>query len=272
MRKQSKGFTLIELLVVIAIIAILAAILFPVFSRARDKGREASCKSNLKQIAIALQNYLDDWNGCFPDQTTIPGVTYAMDPAQTLPGGGNAITLFSNRRMSNGRPYGIGKVLNPYLKNLNVFKCPSEQRHLVAKYHTSGNLAAVDDLSSYYVKYAMQYFCYQKRGPLMMSEVKNLTRAAMIYEQCWHGSKDMPILWDSGYWSQVPDGQRPSAMRVQAIYFDCHVGTFAVPWLPSYKYYDGNWYFYRNNGTRIPDSAGVTEGWDLRKGVQDKQS
>jgi len=52
-----RGFTLIELLVVIAIIAILAAILFPVFARAREKARQASCESNLKQIALALHNY-----------------------------------------------------------------------------------------------------------------------------------------------------------------------------------------------------------------------
>ena len=58
-----RGFTLIELLVVIAIIAILAAILFPVFAKAREKARQASCSSNLKQIALAALQYATDYDG-----------------------------------------------------------------------------------------------------------------------------------------------------------------------------------------------------------------
>ncbi len=57
-----KGFTLIELLVVIAIIAILAAILFPVFARAREKARQTSCLSNMKQIALAITMYASDYD------------------------------------------------------------------------------------------------------------------------------------------------------------------------------------------------------------------
>ena len=60
--RRSSGFTLIELLVVIAIIAILAAILFPVFSRAREKARSAACQSNLKQLALAMRMYTNDWD------------------------------------------------------------------------------------------------------------------------------------------------------------------------------------------------------------------
>jgi prepilin-type N-terminal cleavage/methylation domain-containing protein/prepilin-type processing-associated H-X9-DG protein len=61
-----RGFTLIELLVVIAIIAILAAILFPVFARAREKARQTSCLSNQKQIGLAIQMYNSDYDGCYP--------------------------------------------------------------------------------------------------------------------------------------------------------------------------------------------------------------
>ena len=72
-----KGFTLIELLVVIAIIAILAAILFPVFARAREKARAASCMSNLKQLGLALEMYSADYDDLYP---------WACDPAdQYLP-------------------------------------------------------------------------------------------------------------------------------------------------------------------------------------------
>ena len=61
-----KGFTLIEILVVIAIIAILAAILFPVFSRARAKARQATCASNLKQLAMAMEMYTTDYDDTLP--------------------------------------------------------------------------------------------------------------------------------------------------------------------------------------------------------------
>jgi len=70
-RATRVGFTLIELLVVIAIIAILAAILFPVFARARERARRTACQSNMKQIALAHIQYTHDWDGYFmPEQYT----------------------------------------------------------------------------------------------------------------------------------------------------------------------------------------------------------
>src|SRR6266581_4094261 len=72
------GFTLIELLVVIAIIAILAAILFPVFAQAREKARQASCQSNLKQLGLATLMYIQDYDSTYPiaQYAAPPGVQY----------------------------------------------------------------------------------------------------------------------------------------------------------------------------------------------------
>lgn len=92
---MKKGFTLIELLVVIAIIAILAAILFPVFAKAREKARQASCLSNTRQLGIALISYIQD-----NDET---GMAHAaFNPTLYWP-----------------------SMLIPYMKNTQILNCPS---------------------------------------------------------------------------------------------------------------------------------------------------
>ena len=95
--RARRGFTFIELLVVIAIIAILAAILFPVFARAREKARQANCASNLKQIGLATQMYIQDYDETFPGHTSFAG-----DPNYDWP-----------------------IAIVPYVKNAALFRCPS---------------------------------------------------------------------------------------------------------------------------------------------------
>lgn len=112
--KRRGGFTLIELLVVIAIIAILAAILFPVFARARENARRSSCMSNLKQFGVAIMQYTQDYDGMYPKYNDInlhPPV--APDP----PGG------YYVNNAANG--YTWGQITYPYHKSLDIFFCPS---------------------------------------------------------------------------------------------------------------------------------------------------
>ncbi len=98
--RTKNGFTLIELLVVIAIIAILAAILFPVFARARENARRASCQSNLKQITLGIKQYVQDYDELYP-------------------------TYLGNNDSATAE-WGWAGAIQPYVKSTQIFQCPSE--------------------------------------------------------------------------------------------------------------------------------------------------
>lgn len=102
---KRRAFTLIEILVVVAIIALLAAILFPAFSRARESGRAIACTSNLKQIGMALNMYSEDYNGLHP----IAGAAIKWDEIDSATQNGPWM-----------------QQLQPYLKSKQVFRCPSD--------------------------------------------------------------------------------------------------------------------------------------------------
>jgi prepilin-type N-terminal cleavage/methylation domain-containing protein/prepilin-type processing-associated H-X9-DG protein len=109
MRRSKTGFTLIELLVVIAIIAILAAILFPVFAAAREKSRQATCLSNEKQQAIACLAYINDWDETFPMNLFVgnaPGTTTKCS-------------------------FSYYQALTPYEKSAGIWICPDAQHLFV---------------------------------------------------------------------------------------------------------------------------------------------
>ncbi len=101
-KRQHRGFTLIELLVVIAIIAILAAILFPVFQKVRENARRASCQSNEKQLGLAFIQYNQDYDEKFPGVTAIGG-----------PG-------------NPGYPNGWANLIYPFVKSTGVYACPDD--------------------------------------------------------------------------------------------------------------------------------------------------
>src|SRR5690348_9953402 len=106
--RSRNGFTLIELLVVIAIIAILAAILFPVFAQAREKARQISCLSNFKQTNLGIQMYIQDY-----DETMVPSDTGGCFPLVIGWGFGTPDMVYP-------------MLIQPYIKNWSIFRCPSD--------------------------------------------------------------------------------------------------------------------------------------------------
>jgi prepilin-type N-terminal cleavage/methylation domain-containing protein/prepilin-type processing-associated H-X9-DG protein len=113
-----RGFTLIELLVVIAIIAILAAILFPVFARAREKARQTSCLSNVKQLGLTLMMYVADYDDVFP-----AAYDYVSEPTTT-------------------RFWYVQA--EPYVKNMQIFDCPSVKVDTAPEYGVNSAVCRLD--------------------------------------------------------------------------------------------------------------------------------
>jgi prepilin-type N-terminal cleavage/methylation domain-containing protein/prepilin-type processing-associated H-X9-DG protein len=146
MRRPRFGFTLIELLVVIAIIAILAAILFPVFAQAREKARQASCLSNMKQIGLGMTMYVQDYDETFPHS----------------PWNGQAVGTADN---DYGKPdyktrFAWYWQLYPYIKSRRVWVCPSDPnpKHPLAGYDAKPDIWGVPTPNSYGVN--MHLFPY----------------------------------------------------------------------------------------------------------------
>src|ERR1051325_2948404 len=113
--RRLRGFTLIELLVVIAIIAILAAILFPVFAQARESARATSCLSNVKQIVTALYMYTQD------DDEQYPHADYSLPAGSGSPLNPQANGFFATRV----NHYKWESWILPYIKNVQIMQCPS---------------------------------------------------------------------------------------------------------------------------------------------------
>jgi prepilin-type N-terminal cleavage/methylation domain-containing protein len=134
---STPAFTLIELLVVIAIISILSAILFPVFARVREQARKTTCTSNLHQMGQAMTMYLQDYDEVFPS-CNFSDTKTGFPPNTHFDG--------------LGKPIFMADILQPYVKNRQVFLCPSMrgQPKRVAKYPTDYNFLCVHGWSLYF--------------------------------------------------------------------------------------------------------------------------
>jgi prepilin-type N-terminal cleavage/methylation domain-containing protein/prepilin-type processing-associated H-X9-DG protein len=183
--KRLQGFTLIELLVVIAIIAILAAILFPVFAQAREKARQTSCLSNTKQIGLALQMYVQDYDEhvCLNNDNT-----WYQQPA----GSGY---YYIHTWMS---------LLEPYMKNYGLWVCPSASSNtgLYAGYDFSpsspwqsgpnlGSIEAAYTLNNYY-NYDSRYGGIFQDNPISLAAID--APAGLMF--CADGGQWPQMAWD----------------------------------------------------------------------------
>jgi prepilin-type N-terminal cleavage/methylation domain-containing protein len=208
MRRSHAGFTLIELLVVIAIIAILAAILFPVFAKARDKARVASCTSNTRQLLVAALCYAQDWDGGLPTD------------------------------YHAGNPHGrLLDQMEPYTKDKRIFYCPSAPAAGVPYITYSENNVAAGNISYYW--YSFSELPSTGAPPMQWVDFRFLRNPQNWGNRprCLHDSWD-PMTWVCSDWfkknwaSPVHTGHR-RAMMVG--YLDGHAKFLVHQPIESFK-------------------------------------
>jgi prepilin-type N-terminal cleavage/methylation domain-containing protein len=172
-RREQSGFTLIELLVVIAIIAILAAILFPVFATAQEKARQTSCASNLKQLGLAVMQYTQDYDEQFP---------MASMNWQPLDDGAWSVYTYSFPATYNPDGCVWANAIYPYVKSYGVYDCPST--HVANKFGSWGKTGS--DPISYTYNGDLQSI---KEGriiqPTQVALIWGGLRSAAIEGRCW---------------------------------------------------------------------------------------
>jgi prepilin-type N-terminal cleavage/methylation domain-containing protein/prepilin-type processing-associated H-X9-DG protein len=158
--RTRRGFTLIEILVVVAIISLLAAILFPVFSRARESARRASCQSNLKQIGLAFMQYVQDYDERYP-----PGA-----------GSGNPGTGWANQ-------------IEPYGKSLKILRCPSDPYKGVGNFFPYGASYPPEIISYYYNQnfsgcfpYASPWVGDHPEAPVNLAQANAPAQTVLVWE------------------------------------------------------------------------------------------
>jgi prepilin-type N-terminal cleavage/methylation domain-containing protein len=216
-----RAFTLIELLVVIAIIAILAAILFPVFASARERATQTACLSNMKQIGTAVYAYLQDWDECYPmSRFPTGGKVYGRDDLQPS-------------------DYIWKNAVNSYINNVEVFKCPSNQN----RNFTDADLQRIDPnprrkleggfpISYVYNGSFFNEYAHGAIGPVRSSRIKDASALLFIFET----RETYPDLgaWCLGWplWSE-PNNQVKGAFnshrgRVNAIFADTHARSIKL--------------------------------------------
>ncbi len=191
---RQKGFTLIELLVVIAIIAILAAILFPVFAQAREKARQTSCISNLRQIGTGAAMYSQDY-----DERLLPSWLCLNGTDAPNGGGGNGCNN-DLPAAGEGRKWTWSTLVQPYVKNLQLMYCPS---------HKDGWGPGWPDDPVYGSSYGMNHDNVGWGNAIKQADVNK--PAQFIFFQEVGGAWDNN--WDPGYQEFLSNPDDPSVIK-----------------------------------------------------------
>jgi prepilin-type N-terminal cleavage/methylation domain-containing protein/prepilin-type processing-associated H-X9-DG protein len=223
---KRKGFTLIELLVVIAIIAILAAILFPVFAKAREKARQTMCLNNLKQIGTGMMMYSQDWDGHYLNAITVPNPVFPQ-------------FVYCDWFTA----------LQPYVKNTTVFRCPS--------FNAMDNIGIPTD-------YLVNGYCSHAESETQISQPANQIAFAerqsgwydCDYHPCYFSSEDT---MDPAPWNLTVQQYNAGVPGSPAIASDRHNGG------ANYAFVDGHVKWMMWGQTYSPPTINLhnTENWPL---------
>ena len=253
-RRSRSGFTLIELLVVIAIIAILAAILFPVFAKARDAGRKASCLNNVKQIGSGVLAYGADFNDSLPD-SRLAGRAGDPTPYPQCPPPYQMYSYGWRQVVENaaGRRCGYSYALRNHVRTQKVFLCPSEGSPLPYRKYTG----------SYSVRYVV---CDAMPGygiTVKISMAKRPTRLVYIYEtNNWHQNNGYPYIGSPAHATYAGKGADVGIQYASALFFDGHAKAWPCPAQRytnlGYMGYDRNWFlgdYYVDRGLSNSNSG-----------------
>lgn len=166
----TSGFTLIELLVVISIIAVLAAIIFPVFARVRENGRATVCLNNIRQLGQAIEMYNQDSEGVYPMNRS-PDSTHPPTACQTSGGSGYVESGLWGSSMDWRRS------ILPYVRNHQVYLCPSNEYSWVKNGYSAVTGVPGDETNSYYPKSEHLPTSYAMNGSFFHEAVP----------ACWYG-------------------------------------------------------------------------------------
>ena len=238
MKLRRSAFTLIVLLVVIAIIAILAAILFPVFAQAREKAREASCISNMKQLGLALRMYVQDY-----DETLFASGMLPTMPATEA----NGLNIV--RMMGGGTSY----FLQPYIKNEQIFKCPSDTGDNYWGRSSTGwpwsNEKWWGKPSSYHFRHIFDAACVgDVRLGTKDAQLGKPASLIVMYEAGAFHKEKLPLF--GGVHPTATPVRPPDGRQIVAAYHDGHAKVFRLNYLePAWNVnHDMNWILTGNGG------------------------
>lgn len=223
-RTRKPAFTLIELLVVIAVIAIIAAILCPVFARAREKARQATCLSNLKQIGSGVLMYLQDWDETFPFVLN-PSANCMFDVTNVGDNGKGPLVPGASGREPQ---FQLVTVVMPYVRHRNVWYCPNfgpdSTWELQIKWGGWKKGATMGDQgTSYAYTWSSWPFPYPGRWPSILTFMGGKNFAILREPSRWPMLSEEPAgIGYAGSVSDLPMSAVPHSSGMNVAYGDGH--------------------------------------------------